>query len=189
MAAVIGLLRSLAWLNTWLARAGRVLAMAVLCLIILVIFVHVIYRILGRPIVWSDEGARLLLLWMTALSVPSVYRWGSFVAVETVVGHLPKRAAQAMGLLALALSLGVLLTSLPLSLSQVASTWDQPTVTLALPAAPGAPQAFLPFAVFYMALTTGIGLMILVNLELILSALIGPIPAKSPSDDQTTGRL
>jgi TRAP-type C4-dicarboxylate transport system permease small subunit len=61
-------------------------------LMVLIIMLQVVFRyILGNALAWPDEGARFLMLWMTALIAPTAYRWGGFVSIEMVKDLLPAR--------------------------------------------------------------------------------------------------
>lgn len=108
------ILMALAWVNTRILRAGRLLGWMALALMVIVILTQVFCRyVLNNALPWPDEAARFLMLWMTGLMAPSAYRWGGFVSIDMLEGALPKRAGVVLGLILLLMSLAVLLMAVP----------------------------------------------------------------------------
>ena len=83
----MAILNALAWANTLILRAGRLLAWMALALMVAVILTQVFCRyVLNNALPWPDEAARFLMLWMTGLMAPSAYRWGGFVSIGMLAG-------------------------------------------------------------------------------------------------------
>lgn len=173
MTVILALLKPLAALNTVLLRIGRNFAWVAMGLMVLIIILQVIFRyVLGNALAWPDEGARFLMLWMTALIAPTAYRWGGFVSIEMVKDLLPARIGAFLGLLLLAVSLTVLVYGFQLGLNHVKSGWLFNSSSLKLPLeAFGLGLVRIKLAWMYMSLPTGLALMILVNVELCLKAI------------------
>jgi len=186
MTVILAVLRPLAGFNTLLLRAGRNFAWVAMGLMVLIIMLQVFFRyIVGNALAWPDEGARFLMLWMTALIAPTAYRWGGFVCIEMVKDLLPARIGAFLGLLLLAVSLTVLVYGFQLGLNHVKSGWLFNSSSLKLPLEfVGLGLVRIKLAWMYMSLPVGLLMMILINVELCLKAiahLIDPA-AELPED-------
>jgi TRAP-type C4-dicarboxylate transport system permease small subunit len=173
MTVILAVLKPLAGLNTLLLRAGRNIAWVAMGLMVLIIILQVVFRyILGNALAWPDEGARFLMLWMTALIAPTAYRWGGFVSIEMVKDLLPARLGALLGLLLLLVSLVVLVYGFRLGLNHVSSGWLFNSSSLKLPLEfLGLGLIRIKLAWMYMSLPVGLLMMTLVNVELCLKAL------------------
>ncbi len=177
MAAIIAIIRPLAWLNTRLLRIGRNIAWVAMGLMVLIIVLQVVFRyLLNDALSWSEEAARFLMLWMTALIAPSAYRWGGFVSIDLVHDMLPKRVGSLLALILLLVSLMVLTVALQLGYNHVNSGWLFASQTLKLD------LNFLGYGIvrvkqawMYMSMFFGVILLFLVNIELCLKTLAGII--------------
>jgi TRAP-type C4-dicarboxylate transport system permease small subunit len=176
MTVILAVLKPLAGLNTLLLRAGRNIAWVAMGLMVLIIILQVVFRyILGNALAWPDEGARFLMLWMTALIAPTAYRWGGFVSIEMVKDLLPARLGALLGLLLLLVSLVVLVYGFRLGLNHVSSGWLFNSSSLKLPLEfLGLGLIRIKLAWMYMSLPVGLLMMTLVNVELCLKALAHP---------------
>ncbi len=187
MAAIIAVLSGLTWINTFLLRIGRNFAWMAMGLMVLIICLQVVFRyIFNNALPWPDEAARFLMLWMTGLIAPSAYRWGGFVSIDLLKDALPLSLGQVLGLCLLFVSLLVLVIGLQLGIKHVDSGWLFKSSSLKLPLDLIGMKVYrLPLAIMYMSLPVGIALMILVNIELTLKAIIGLIDpsAELPADD------
>lgn len=173
MTVLLAVLKPLAGFNTLMLRMGRNVAWVAMGLMVLIIILQVVFRyILGNALAWPDEGARFLMLWMTALIAPTAYRWGGFVSIEMVKDMLPARIGAFLGLVLLALSLVVLVYGFRLGLNHVNSGWLFNSSSLKLPLEfLGLGLVRIKLAWMYMSLPVGLLLMILVNIELCLKAI------------------
>ncbi|WP_420407979.1 TRAP transporter small permease [Hoeflea sp.] len=173
MAVILGVLKPLGRLVTVLLRAGRTFAWIAMGLMVLIIMLQVFFRyVLGNALAWPDEGARFLMLWMTALIAPTAYRWGGFVSIDMVKDLLPPRIGAVLGLLLLLVSLIVLVYGFRLGLNHVNSGWLFASSSLKLPLEfLGLGLVRIKLAWMYMSLPVGLFLMILVNIELCLKSI------------------
>ncbi|MEQ8479468.1 MAG: TRAP transporter small permease subunit [Hoeflea sp.] len=173
MAVILGVLKPLGRLVTLLLRAGRNFAWIAMGLMVLIIMLQVFFRyVLGNALAWPDEGARFLMLWMTALIAPTAYRWGGFVSIDMVKDLLPPRIGAVLGLALLLVSLVVLVYGFRLGLNHVNSGWLFASSSLKLPLEfLGLGLVRIKLAWMYMSLPVGLFLMILVNIELCLKSI------------------
>lgn len=174
MAALLTLMKPLGILITILLRIGRQIAWIALALMVVVTVLQVIFRyVFNNALPWPDEAARFLMLWMTGLIAPSAYRWGGFVSIDMIKDMLPGRAAQILTLLLLIVSLAVLVVGFQLGLRHVSSGWLFASSSLKLPLDMfGLGLVRIKLAWMYMSMPVGIALMILVNIELCLRAMV-----------------
>ncbi len=181
-----GALRVLMPINTFVLRIGRHVAWVALALMVVVILVQVFFRyVLNNALPWPDEAARFLMLWMTGLIAPSAYRWGGFVSIDMLRDLLPKAVGALLMLVLLGLALAVLLVGLEFGLKHVDSGWLFSSSSLKLPLqlVGGKPLA-IKLAWMYLSLPVGLALLISVNVELMLKALIGVLqPSAVLPDD------
>ena len=197
MSALLGLLRPLSWVIDRLLAIGRVLAVALLAIMVAVILAQVFFRYaLGSALAWPEEAARFGMLWMTGLVAPLAYRRGGFVAIDMVERALPRRAGAALVVALALVSLGVILYALPLGAAHVqsgclfksSSLWVPFTLEAGLPL-PGTGLALtlcsdapsfsitpgwtkMPLATMYASLYVGLQLLLFVNVETLLRALV-----------------
>ncbi|MEQ8737620.1 MAG: TRAP transporter small permease subunit [Hoeflea sp.] len=173
MAVILGVLKPLGRLVTLLLRAGRTFAWIAMGLMVLIIMLQVFFRyVLGNALAWPDEGARFLMLWMTAMIAPTAYRWGGFVSIDMVKDLLPARLGAVLGLALLLVSLVVLVYGFRLGLNHVNSGWLFASSSLKLPLEfLGLGLVRIKLAWMYMSLPVGLFLMIRVNIELCLKSM------------------
>ena len=142
---------------------------------VVVILLQVFFRyILDNALPWPDEAARFCMLWMTGLMAPTALRNGSFVAIDTIEAFLPGAVTRILQLLLLLISLAVLITAVQIGWKEVGGIGGRFTT-----ASLYVPQSFsfdswyrVPRSWMMTSLLVGIALLILVNIELILSRTI-----------------
>lgn len=198
MAALLALLRPLQAFNDVVLRFGRNVAMIAIALMVVCILLQVFMRyVLNNALPWPEEAARFLMLWMTGLIAPAAYRRGGFVAIDMLDAALPRRVANLLALVLLALSLLVLITALQLGHKHVfgnclfksSTLWLPFELKFALPlpltgldltiCTRTSPSfAFewgwtkMPLPLAFLSLWVGVILLTLANIELILRRLI-----------------
>ena len=188
MALLLGLLKPFEVWNDVVLRIGRVLAIIAIAVMVLAILVQVFFRYaLNNALPWPDEAARFLMLWMTGLLAPMAFRRGGFVAIDTLPLMLPSRLTTALSLVLLLISAFVLAVGVRIAWSEVTgfgATFS--TSSLYVPfafgdgvcEALGAKQAGatvwcrVPRLWAFLSLFVGVVLLLIVNLELILRALV-----------------
>ena len=174
MAALLGILTPLQFVNDHVLRLGRAVAIVAIALMVVCILLQVFMRyVLNNALPWPEEAARFLMLWMTGLIAPSAYRRGGFVAIDMLTLMLPRSLAALLSLALLVLSGMVLVIGLQLGLKHVTSGWLFASSSLRLPLEWIGMKGFkIKLAWMYLSLYTGLILLLMVNVELILRALI-----------------
>lgn len=171
---LLSVLAPLEWLNRRLMPAGSVLAAILLAVMVVIILAQVFFRyVLNSALPWPEEAARFLMLWMTGLAAPAIYRRGGFVAIDMLEVALPKRVAALLQLVLLLISALVLAVALKYGWKHVNSGWLFNSASLRLPMDMfGMGVVRVKLAWMYMSIFVGFVLLSLVNLELILRSLI-----------------
>ena len=167
---MIFFLKGLVIFNTLILRLGRQLAWISIGLMVIIILIQVFFRYgLNSALPWPDEAARFLMLWMTGFIAPSAYRWGGFVSIEMIFRILPSRIIKLLTLFLLILSLIVLIVGLHFGLKHVDSGWLFYSSSMKWPLhLIGMDAIKVKLAWMYMSLPVGLGLMAIVNIELIV---------------------
>ena len=174
MAILLGMLRLLQRALDHVLWLGRALAIAAIGLMVVIILMQVFFRYaLNNALPWPEEAARFLMLWMTGLIAPSAYRRGGFVSIDMLTMMLPRPACAVLSLGLLVLSGAVLAVGLHLGLGHVASGWLFASSSLRLPLEWIGLQGFkIKLAWMYLSLCTGLVLLLAVNVELMMRALV-----------------
>ena len=167
-------IRPLQWVNDIAGRIGRALSVFAIAVMVIVILTQVFFRyVLNNALPWPDEAARFMMLWLTGLMAPVAFRQGGMVAITSVLESFPRPLFKLTSLLLLCLSLLVLIVSFQLGWKHVNSGWLFSSSSLKVPLyLIGMKSVKIKLAWMYMSLFTGVCLMILVNVELILRALV-----------------
>ena len=174
----MGLLRALLWpFQVWndvVLKLGRGIAIVAIALMVIAILVQVFFRyVLNNALPWPDEAARFLMLWLTGLVAPTAYRQGGFVAIDMLAAALGKRAAAVLGLVLLLIALAVLLVAVPIGWAEVTGFMSRAsTASLYYIDITTGEWEKVPRRWMMMSLFVGVILLIIVNVELILRALI-----------------
>jgi TRAP-type C4-dicarboxylate transport system permease small subunit len=129
-----------------LRRAEMFAAIVLLGAIVVVVFAGTIGRYSGRPLIWSDELAQALFIWLAMLAADLTLQRAGHFRIDVLVSLLPKRVAFLLDLsikltiaamLVLLVYYGTLLVGLshprPLPMTGVPSSW----AAAALPVAYG----------------------------------------------------
>jgi TRAP-type C4-dicarboxylate transport system permease small subunit len=76
---------------------NRALMIAALAAMAVIVFANVALRYLtDESIVWSEEVARYLMIWLTFLGIGPVLRVGGHIAIDTLPAALPQGAARVL---------------------------------------------------------------------------------------------
>ncbi|TNJ44416.1 TRAP transporter small permease [Phaeobacter sp. B1627] len=175
MNALMAVVTPLYWVNATLLRLGRWVGCAAVAAMVVAILIQVFCRyVLNNALPWPDEAARFCMLWMTGLMAPTAFRQGGFVAIDTLSALLPVRLGSALSLLLLCLSLLVLIVAIQIGYKEVTGIGGRfTTASLYLPTSLGFDSWYrVPRSWMMMSLLVGIGLLILVNAELILHRIV-----------------
>ncbi|GLO70738.1 hypothetical protein MACH17_22550 [Phaeobacter inhibens] len=175
MTAVLSVLNILRPLNTGLLAAGRWVGVFAIGLMVLAILIQVFFRyVLGSALPWPDEAARFCMLWMTGLMAPTALRSGGFVAIDVVDSLLRGWLFHLLQLLLLMTGLTVLIVGIQIGYKEVTGLGGRfATASLYLPTSLGFDNWFrVPRSWMMLSLVVGLGLLILVNIELILERIV-----------------
>lgn len=78
-----------------------------LLLMVLVVFVGVIFRIAGSPLIWTEEIARWMLVWITFAGASYCFQHGGLISVDYFVRKLfPAKAQKVINIIAMSLMTG-----------------------------------------------------------------------------------
>lgn len=175
MGALIGVLTPLGAINEWLLRIGRAIGVVAVALMVVAILIQVFFRyVLNNALPWPDEAARFCMLWMTGLMAPTAFRRGGFVAIDIVANALPTVLAQVLNLILLTVCLGVLVVAIQIGWSEVTGFGGRfATASLYVPTSIGFDAWMrVPRSWMMASILVGVALLILVNIELLLRALV-----------------
>lgn len=144
-------------------RAERVLVAAnggvlvgLMASMALLVIANVLARyVFNHSFVWAEELSRYMMIWVGFLGAGLVLRVGAHIAVDVFQDLLPRRAAQAVRVLVLAVLAVSLVSMLWLGVQYVQFAWGQET-----------PVLNWNFGLVYLAIPIGAALM-LVHLALI----------------------
>ena len=175
MGALLAVMTPLRLVNEVVLKLGRGLGVVAVALMVTAILIQVFYRyVLNNALPWPDEAARFCMLWMTGLMAPTAFRRGGFVAIDTVVRLLPERLGALISLVLLFLSLGVLIVAVLIGWSEVTGfAGNFASASRYLPTNLSFENWFrVPRSWMMASLLFGVIVLISVNIELILRALV-----------------
>lgn len=175
MGAIIALIRVLSAVNERLLTIGRGIGILAVALMVVAILIQVFFRyILNNALPWPDEAARFCMLWMTGLMAPTAFRRGGFVSIDMLLLALPKIIGSLVGLLLLCVSLTVLIVALMIGWSEVTGFGGTfATASLYLPTSLTFDSWYrIPRSWMMASLVVGLVLLVSVNIELILRAIV-----------------
>lgn len=74
----------------WYIRLEGGLAKTLLVLITLLVFVAALSRTIGHPVIWSDDMAQLLFVWLCVIAAVRAVRLQAHIGVDLLVRRLPR---------------------------------------------------------------------------------------------------
>ena len=175
MGALLAVMTPLRLVNEAVLALGRAIGVIAVAIMVAAILIQVFYRYaLNNALPWPDEAARFCMLWMTGLMAPTAFRRGGFVSIDTLVRLLPKAVGALLSLLLLFMSLLVLIVAVQIGWSEVTGFAGRfATASLYLPTDMSFENWFrVPRSWMMASLLVGVVLLISVNVELILRALV-----------------
>jgi len=176
------LLHGLQSINNVLLAIGRAIGVFAIATMVVVILLQVFCRyVLNSALPWPDEAARFCMLWMTGLMAPTALRNGGFVAIDTIEAVLPNIVTRVLQLLLLFVSLAVLITAVQIGWKEVNGLGGRfTTASLYVPTSFSFDSWYrVPRSWMMTSLLVGIVMLILVNIELILSRLVAIISGET----------
>lgn len=119
--------RAFVALNRWLL-------IAIFTAMALIVFVNVALRYLtSASILWSEEVARFLMIWLTFLGCGLALRYGGHLAVDSLQDALPLRPARILRILILLSVFAFALLLVCLGIAYMQRTWLQTTPVTGIP--------------------------------------------------------
>ncbi|AEI94157.1 TRAP transporter small permease [Roseobacter litoralis] len=175
MGALLLVLAPLRMINESVLAIGRAIGIFAVAAMVIAILVQVFFRyVLNSALPWPDEAARFCMLWMTGLMAPTAFRRGGFVAIDTLVILLPKLLGSLLALFLLFVSLAVLVVAVQIGWSEVTGFAGRfATASLYVPTDLSLENWFrVPRSWMMASLVVGLIMLISVNVELILRAIV-----------------
>lgn len=175
MGALLAVLTPLRLVNEFVLTIGRAIGIVAVAAMVIAILVQVFFRYaLNNALPWPDEAARFCMLWMTGLMAPTAFRRGGFVAIDTLARLLPKTVGAILSLALLLLSLLILIVGVRIGWSEVTGFAGKfATASLYVPTDLSFENWLrVPRSWMMASLLVGIILLISVNVELILRAIV-----------------
>ncbi|MBF0280823.1 MAG: TRAP transporter small permease subunit [SAR324 cluster bacterium] len=160
MILIDSLIKVLEKVNRIIALIGNSVAWLLVALMVASILLQVFFRyVLNNALPWPEEAARAFMIWMMAMVASSAYRSGSFVAIEMLQDVLPELMAKVLRFLLLLMAAAVLYHLFVMGIEFFQRGFRTRAASFALK------RAWI-----YLAMPVCFGSMLLVNLELLLSA-------------------
>jgi len=174
MVLLKGLLMPFQLWNDHVLKVGRAIAIVAIALMVIAILIQVFFRyVLNNALPWPDEAARFMMLWLTGLVAPTAYRRGGFVAIDMLASALGERAAAVLNLFLLIIALGVLSFAIPIGWGEITGFMSRAaTASLYYYDFVGGEWEKIPRWWMMLSFFVGVVLLVIVNIELILRALI-----------------
>ncbi|MFK7871053.1 MAG: TRAP transporter small permease [Roseobacter sp.] len=175
MGALLAVLTPLRLVNEAALALGRAIGIVAVAAMVVAILVQVFFRyVLNNALPWPDEAARFCMLWMTGLMAPTAFRRGAFVAIDTLIQFLPKRAGALLSLVLLVVSLMVMLVAVQIGWSEVTGFAGRfATASLYVPLDLSFETWLrVPRSWMMASLLVGLVMLISVNIELILRSIV-----------------
>lgn len=94
----------------WYVRLEDIVSKALLAIITVLVLIAALSRTVGYPVIWSDDMAQLLFVWLCVLGATRAMRLKSHMAVDYLIKRLPRTPRWLLELLNGALILGFLVT-------------------------------------------------------------------------------
>ncbi len=158
MATLKTLIGFISRVNDALLAFGRQAAWICIALMVATILLQVFMRyVLNAALPWPEEAARGLMLWMTGFVAPSAFRWGGFVAIDTIREAVKGVPGRVLSFVLLIVAMIVLLTMLRFGIKHVQSGMLFRAGSLPI-----------KLAWIYASVPVGVSLMLLVGIELLL---------------------
>lgn len=94
----------------WYVRAEDIISKFLLAAITVLVFIAAVSRTIGYPVVWSDDMAQLLFVWLCVFGATRAMRLKTHMSVDYMVKFMPRTPRWLLELFNAAIILGFLLT-------------------------------------------------------------------------------
>ena len=176
MGVLLGLLKPLQVLLDYVLAIGKAISIVAIGLMVIAILIQVFFRyVLGNALTWPDEAARFCMLWMTGFMAPIAYRRGGFVAIDMVLLALPRAIGGVVTIILLLIAGTVLATAVQIGYGEINGFGSRfATAALYFPSFSEGALTWerLPRFYMFLSLFVGVVLLLIVNIELIIRAVV-----------------
>jgi TRAP-type C4-dicarboxylate transport system permease small subunit len=118
-------------LDTWVARLEAALIALVVLALTGVTFVQVVMRyVFGDPLIWSEEAARYLFVWLSLIGAALALHQGGHYGLDALVSRLPPWPARIVAVATSALIAAFLVLLLRTGVSEMRQAALQSSATL-----------------------------------------------------------
>jgi TRAP-type transport system small permease protein len=94
----------------WYVRLEDIISKSLLAAITVLVFIAAVSRTVGHPVIWSDDMAQLLFVWLCVLGATRAMRLKTHMAVDYLIKLLPRVQRWMLEMFNGLLILGFLLT-------------------------------------------------------------------------------
>ncbi len=108
-------------------------ASTLLMILLAICFCNVVFRLIGRPLMWADEAQRFIMIWMTFLACPVLVSRKSHIVVDLVSSLFPQKIHKAMYLIGDIMLIVFLLFLLPYTVQMSAMNMISKSSAMRLP--------------------------------------------------------
>lgn len=133
-------------------------------IMVAIVFVQVIFRLLGKSLPWSEEASRYIMVWATFIGASLGVKEGAHIGVEALTGTFSKKTARIISILitliSIFFSIVVILNNFILMQTQVEMVQVSPAMQI-------------PMWIPYLGLSVGFILMVFRLIELLLKLIKG----------------
>jgi len=128
----------------------KILTLIVITVMTLSAFLQVIFRyVLEYPLIWTEEIARFMFVWLTFLGSAAAIRTKNHIAMDLLVNKFPKKMQKSVNMLALVIFLGFCLLLIKQGIFLTATNMEQTSDALGIPM--GFPYLAIPVGSALMA--------------------------------------
>lgn len=158
-------IRFLAFINRNIGVAARHFSVGLIISMTVIILAQVFFRyVINSSLTWSEELAKLMMIWLAFLIAPLAYRWGANVSIEIILSLFKKRWLFSLRIVLNLLVLWILYIFLNESFGLVER--GQKIRASSIP---------VQMSYFYSIVPISFSALMLVNFELVLRDLVGLI--------------
>lgn len=94
----------------WYVKIEDIVSKLLLAIITILVFIAAVSRTIGHPVIWSDDMAQLLFVWLCVLGATRAMRMKAHIGVDVLVKRLARVPRWLLEVVNTALVLGFLLT-------------------------------------------------------------------------------
>lgn len=120
-------------------------------IMVVIVFVQVVFRLLGRSLPWSEEASRYIMVWATFIGASLGVKEGAHIGVEALTGIMPKGLARIVA---------IVTTLLCILFSIVVIVYNFELMSTQIQMGQVSPAMQLPMWIAYLGITVGFVMMI-----------------------------